>query len=260
MQNTDQNSPKPETTYRSRFGRFSPSMGWKAFWSEILIVVLGIVIALGATEIVEEWNWQNKVRDGETRLNKDTQRAFLLSAEQFVTSHCVNAQLVVLTQSLINSKDTLIPASIYTEEDRRYVVRLPNRPYIFPIWDSLIADGTATRFSSKRQTTYNFFNDNIAVSRGQNEEANRLAWRLLALGHPIALSDDARRNFMVDVEELRARTSSAAQSSGQLMKSVAEFSSLPKANVIDESLQRSGTVKFCKAHNFPLADWRDALK
>ena len=49
--------PAETASRRSRWQRFSPSMGWPAFWSEILIVVLGVVIALGANEAVEEWNW-----------------------------------------------------------------------------------------------------------------------------------------------------------------------------------------------------------
>lgn len=38
---------EPEPARRSRWQRFSPSMGWKAFWSETLIVVIGVAIALG---------------------------------------------------------------------------------------------------------------------------------------------------------------------------------------------------------------------
>ena len=41
---------------RPRWRRFSPSMGWRAFWSEIVIVVLGVVIALAANEAVQDWN------------------------------------------------------------------------------------------------------------------------------------------------------------------------------------------------------------
>lgn len=41
--------------HRSRWRRFSPSMGWPAFWNEILIVFLGVVIALAANEAVQEW-------------------------------------------------------------------------------------------------------------------------------------------------------------------------------------------------------------
>lgn len=57
-----------EPLRRSRWQRFSPSMGWPAFWSEILIVVLGVVIALAANEAVEEWNWRTRVKDAEARL------------------------------------------------------------------------------------------------------------------------------------------------------------------------------------------------
>ena len=71
-------SGKPENpkAYRSRWGRFSPSMGWKAFWSEIIIVILGVLIALAANEAVQNWNWQNKVHDGENRLRFDVDRSF----------------------------------------------------------------------------------------------------------------------------------------------------------------------------------------
>ena len=67
---------------RSRWQRFSPSMGWPAFWSEILIVVLGVVIALAANEAVEEWSWQRKVAEAELRLQGDVDWAFLWAAEK----------------------------------------------------------------------------------------------------------------------------------------------------------------------------------
>ena len=38
----------PASAHRPRWRRFSPSMGWRAFWSEIVIVVLGVAIALAA--------------------------------------------------------------------------------------------------------------------------------------------------------------------------------------------------------------------
>ena len=43
-----------ESAHRSRWQRFSPSMGWRAFWSEIVIVVLGVAIALAANEAVQD--------------------------------------------------------------------------------------------------------------------------------------------------------------------------------------------------------------
>ena len=63
-------------------------MGWKAFWSEILIVVLGVAIALAASEAVEAWNWRNKVRDAEVRIKDDIAWAFLWSAEKSIGQPC----------------------------------------------------------------------------------------------------------------------------------------------------------------------------
>jgi hypothetical protein len=83
----------PAPARRSRWQRFSPSMGWPAFWSEILIVVLGVAIAIAASEAVEDWNWRNKVRDAELRLHSDTDLIFLWSAEQFSAQPCVIAQI-----------------------------------------------------------------------------------------------------------------------------------------------------------------------
>ena len=45
MNSIDENIKEPlKHTHRSRWQRFSPSMGWKAFWSEIIIVILGVLI------------------------------------------------------------------------------------------------------------------------------------------------------------------------------------------------------------------------
>ena len=87
----DSNASPPAR--RSRWQRFSPSMGWSAFWSEILIVVLGVAIALASSEAVDAWNWRNKVRDAEVRLKSDTDMVFMWSAELLSVRPCVIAQL-----------------------------------------------------------------------------------------------------------------------------------------------------------------------
>ena len=81
MTDTLDNDPKTiqqsGSSHRSRWQRFSPSMGWRAFWSEIVIVVLGVVIALAANEAVQEWTWRNKVEDAEARVRGDITWFFL---------------------------------------------------------------------------------------------------------------------------------------------------------------------------------------
>lgn len=60
----------------SRWRCFSSSMGWRAFWSEILIVVNGVAIAPGASEAVQGWNCRNKVAAAEIRPKEDAALLF----------------------------------------------------------------------------------------------------------------------------------------------------------------------------------------
>jgi hypothetical protein len=248
--------------YRSRWGRFSPAMGWKAFWSEIVIVVLGVVIALAANESVQNWSWQNKVRDGEVRLQSDMSYLFTVAAEQYVIAPCAEAQLSALSQKLLKSASAWDSSTVHIDDSTniRWVVRIPARSQMFPVWDSLVADGTAARFPQDRQSMYGVISARSTRAQNQSDEANQLGRRLLALGHPMVLSDDARRYFLVLTEEMRALMAYSALSASQRMTTIAEFGSMPSAKDVEAYLIESGTITFCKAQGLPLSDWRDALK
>ncbi len=251
-----------KTNYRLRWGRFSPAMGWKAFWSEIVIVVLGVVIALAANEAVQNWSWQNKVRDGEVRLQSDMSYLFTVAAEQYVIAPCAEAQLLALSQKLVKSGSAWEPVTIHLDDSNniRWVVRIPARSQMFPVWDSLVADGTAARFPQDRQSMYGVISARSTRAQNQSDEANQLGRRMLALGQPMVLSDDARRYFLVLTEEMRALMAYSALAAGQRTTTISEFGSMPSSKDVEAYLNESGTIKFCKANGYPLADWRDALK
>ena len=247
------------TPRRSRWQRFSPSMGWLAFWSEIVIVVIGVVLALGANEAVQDWSWRNKVDDAEIRLKDDLRLVFLWGAEHNVTQPCVDAQLAALTERVMRSGDTLEPATVHDTDGHRFVVRIPRRPYRFPVWDTLIADGTAARFPPERQALLGRLSEAMSQARlgGQSETPVRLAGRLLALGHPVPLDPGTRMALLMDLEELRSRTSLDMFSARQRLAGLAESGDAPAEADIEAFLAASGTVAFCRAQRLPLADWRD---
>ena len=259
---TDTDAPAPASVHRSRWRRFSPSMGWKAFWSEILIVVLGVAIALAASEAVEDWSWKAKVRDGEARLQGDLGRAFTWGAEQYVIQPCVEAQLDLLAKRVVESGATLTPAPVYSDPTiqipakPRFVVRIPVRPWRFPVWEALIANGTATHFSRQRQGLYSSFNESMAAARDYKEGFNLLSGRLMALSYPIAMDPAARQAYLVDIETLRRLNFSILITARQHMSLMLRDGMAPTPESVDAFLRDSGTVKFCKEQNLPLADWR----
>lgn len=257
--------------HRSRWPRFSPSMGWRAFLSEIVIVVLGVVIALAANEAVDEWNWRNKVKEAEARLQYDITWAFLWEAEKYVSVPCVDAQLAALSRNVLESGDTLKPQPIVTSNRTvQAVVRLPNRPYRFPTWDALVADGTATHFTSQRQVFLSGVSNNQALSRESMAEMRRLRGRLMVMREPLPLDPAVRADLLTSINELRSIITVESLNAQQRMRRIADAGDAPIADVVELFLNASGKnpsggnfsgmPQFCEAQGLPIGDWRDYQK
>lgn len=256
------------SAHRSRWRRFSPSMGWRAFWSEILIVVLGVVIALAANAAVENWNWRNKVKDAETRLRSDIAWAFLWGTELYASQPCIDAQLAALSRNVLESGNTLKPQPIHTSNTMlQFVVRMPNRPHRFPVWDTLVADGTATHFAPQRQAYLGRISGDMALARASVTDARRLGGRLLVMRDPIALDPVVRADLLTDINELRSIARYEALNAQQRMRRIADAGDAPTTDIVELFLNASGKypsgsdysgmTQFCAARGLPVADWRD---
>jgi len=265
----DPNITPPGTPlHRSRWHRFSPSMGWRAFWSEIVIVVLGVVIALAANEAVQDWTWNNKVADAETRLQGDIAWAFLWAAEKSASQPCIDAQLAAMARNVLESGDELKPMPVVT--GMQFVVRMPNRPYRFPVWDALLADGTASHFSTQRQALFGRISDGMATSRTFEMETRRIGGNLLLMRDPIALDPVVRADLLTNINNLRSLTAIEGLQSKQRMRVIADAGIAPPDEMVERFLNAdgknpsgadfSGMPHFCITKGLPVGDWRDYQK
>jgi hypothetical protein len=262
---------EPEgSAHRSRWRRFSPSMGWRAFWSEIVIVVLGVVIALAANEAVQDWNWRNKVVDAEARLQGDIAWAFLWAAEKSASQPCIDAQLAAMARTVLESGDTLQPMPLLGSLNLQMVVRMPNRPYRFPVWDALLADGTASHFATQRQALYARISDGMAMSRTSEVETRRMSGNLLRMRDPIPLDPVVRADLLSDLNNLRSLTAFEGLNAQQRMRVIADAGLAPPDEMVERFLNASGKnpsgadfsgmPHFCKMQGLPIGDWREYRK
>ncbi len=248
----------PKTTYRSRWGRFSPSMGWKAFWSEIIIVVLGIVIALGAAEIVEEWNWQRKVALAEIKLKVEANRNYRFAVEQVIVGPCIATQLDALQQRLMNSGEVLDPAPVFNDTIfNQFVYRIPSRPYVQSVWQALNSDGTASHMNDWRQQMYaQMYTQKLDLTERTRTKTFVLYARSSMLSVPIPLDQSTRAMLLADLMEQRVHSSFQSRVAIQIMSQMRDLGLTPTAKDIEKFLQESGTLAFCKKQGLPLADWK----
>lgn len=263
-------SHPPASAHRSRWRRFAPSMGWRAFWSEILIVVLGVVIALAANEAVQDWNWRNKVRDAEARLQGDIAWAFLWAAEKSASQPCMDAQLAAMARNVLESVDTLQPMPVVGSLNLQMMVRMPNRPYRFPVWDALLADGTASHFATQRQALFGRISDGMAMSRASEVETRRLGGNLLRMRDPIPLDPVVRADLLADINNLRSLTAYEGLNAKQRMRVIADAGIAPPDEMVERFLNASGKnvagadfsgmPHFCRTQGLQIGDWRDYRK
>jgi hypothetical protein len=266
--NEDPDSTQPTAAIRrSRWQRFSPSMGWPAFWSEILIVVLGVVIALAANEAVQQWNWRNKVAEAETRLQGDITWAFLWAAEKSVSQPCVDAQLASLSRTVLESGDMLAPVPTISTLAGDLVVRMPTRPYRFPVWEALLGDGTASHFSPQRLAILGRISSEVAQARAYEAQTRALGGALLVMRDPVPLDPMVRTELLTRINALRSVWQHERLYARQHMRLIADAGNAPSEEVVERFLNRdgkypsgndySGIPHFCRTNELPIADWRD---
>lgn len=223
-------------------------------------MVIGVLIALGAGQLAEAWNWQGKVEMAEAQLHRESGPNFAYAAEHVTTAPCIDAKLTALRARLLKSADRLDPAPMYGEAMSRYVCPSPMRPYALTVWEAVNQDGTAARMDARVHDAY-------AGAYGQLESLYQMAGasektlgRLVVLGAPIPLDAGTRASLLGDIEEQRNRTGLQAVVSVQVMSVLRDLGVAPPGDTVDEFLAtNSRTVQFCKEHGLPVRSWRDAL-
>ena len=82
-----------------------PLHGWREFLGEIAIIVIGVLIALGAEQVVDGWHWNHQV--GEFREALDSELSYDLGTIQYrlMQGPCVRQRLGELEQWLDQSRN-----------------------------------------------------------------------------------------------------------------------------------------------------------
>ncbi|MBA2466285.1 MAG: hypothetical protein H0V46_01600 [Sphingomonas sp.] len=76
-----------------RLRLFKPLHGWRTFWGEVGIIVLGVCIALIAQQVVEAINWKREVAGLRTAVRAEMSEnlaTYIYRAEQ---KNCIDSRL-----------------------------------------------------------------------------------------------------------------------------------------------------------------------
>lgn len=113
-----------------------PLHGWREFFGEVAIIVLGVLIALSAEQAIERWRWHEEIAAGREALRSDFQQILGNAGEREAEDKCIRARLVVLRDILDRHPDSL-PAI-------GHVGSPPARGWYPDSWDSLVASNVSS--------------------------------------------------------------------------------------------------------------------
>ena len=232
----------------------------RAFLTEILIIVIGVLIALAAGQLVEDWNWHRKVAQGDQQLQRDARLNFLYAAEQVAAKPCLQAQLRTLRDRVLSSGTTLQPAPVHHDDfSSGFVFRTPSRPYGHGVWQSLIDDGTTSHMQDDRREILGSAYGSIDILNHLADETDLMTGRLMVLSHALPLDAGTRATLIASLEEQQARSELQSLVAAQLLGSYRDLGASVAAGPDLEALG-SGTLAFCRKQGVPLQDWAAVMR
>lgn len=78
-----------------------PLHGWREFIGEVGIIVIGVLIALAAEQVIDEWRWERKVVAAEQTMNEEIKNSLLAVVELERLKKCSETQLDALQDAII---------------------------------------------------------------------------------------------------------------------------------------------------------------
>lgn len=233
---------------------------WRSIAREIAIIVVGVLVALGAGDLLDSWNWTRKVAQAELALHREARTNAMYAVEQVTVAPCVEAQLAAAKAGLLASGNVLEAMPAYVEPHFDYVYRLPLRPWLVSTWQASNGDGTVAHMESHRRAAYAMLYRQLDDLNVRADVIDRLSARALAMASPIALDPATRASLLGELMEQVGQSQSQSLVALQVLVKMVELGLMPPLEEIERFMATaSGTASFCKAHGLPMADWQALL-
>ncbi|WP_309602325.1 hypothetical protein [Sphingomonas sp.] len=241
-----------------RLMKVNPPHGWSAVVWELLIVTLGVLIALGAQQVIENISDRQRADDAMDAIRSEVADHEFSAAEIEIAAPCIAAQIDAIQKRLVDGDPK--PLQRYSDSTNKFgfVVRMPNRVWGDTSWQSI---GNTDVLRQLEPAFYNRVAAHYAQVSNQRDVTglakNELA-DLSALSKMMPRGESDRLRLLQTAEQVRIKAANLDLVAGQIRDRLAIVRLLPHAADLNRQLADSGTIKFCRAHGYPLAPLRPA--
>ena len=172
-----------------------PLHGWREFAGEVGIIVLGVLIALGAGQVVELVNQRNEASAARDNVIDEIEQNLDVFRRRADIQPCIDRRLDEIEQ-LIRSAPAPLPRPLWI-----------GRPQIYEFytqrWETASAGGRTSLLASDQQASLALFYSRFSAS-GAAQDIEQLAWaRLRSLEVLPRLDAAAAKDMVAALEEAR---------------------------------------------------------
>jgi hypothetical protein len=142
-----------------------PLHGWREFVGEVGIIVIGVLIALGAEQVLENIHWRHQVDAGRAALQEDFGALVANADERDLESHCLGQRFGQIAAILQRASEAgrLPPVGPLGNP--------PLRPWWVDSWAGLVSSQTSLHMPREEMMSYsNIANYGEMISQWNQEE------------------------------------------------------------------------------------------
>ena len=239
-----------------RFSLPKPIHGWRAFWGEVGIIVIGVLIALGAQQLIEGRNDRTRANDAMAAIRREVADHDFSASEIEIARPCIEAQLDAIEKRLLDGDQTPLPRYSEANFTAPYVLRIPNRQWASTTWQSVNDTEVLRRLEPEFAGLMARHYAQVDSQREVGKDAINEVYGLNSLSVLMPRAEAERMRYIDAVEKLRSKIGALDQSAGQLRDRQAKAGLLMSESELQLQLRRSGTLKYCNAHGLSLARLR----
>lgn len=215
----------------------------RLFVFELFVVVAGVLIALGAEQMVSNWHWQDEVRVSDRRISDELGYNLVNAYERLAINDCLEPRLAELRDDLIKGEPTWTGSRARFATDIYNpvfppVYRTPNRPWPKDAWETALNGETLSHFRPERVAQFAaLFDEASSLQRSQSEELD-LAASLGDLAFPGPISAAERRANLKLVAKLGALNARIVFQSRVVLKNAADAGISPDREQLRDNLDQ----------------------
>lgn len=176
-----------------------PPEGWSDFTYEVIKIVVGVLIALGAGAVVDAYNWRSDVRATREALNAEIAVNAGYALDRLAINDCMRDRLVSLADKLRSGQpwagDPLLLAGSAGKARLPRVYGVPIRPWPTGSWTAAMASGAVAHMDRAEAQLYATVYRQIELLRDTQGQEAELTPNLAPLAFDQTL-DTAQMNAM----------------------------------------------------------------